>query len=71
MRRWTLTLFLLGCAASAAVLAPRLIGRSPDPVPVAETPSPAIVETPALIPELDEPPVPDSFWDDCPACGMG
>jgi len=114
MRRIRLTAFLLGTAALAAAVAPRLLVRIdqpavveaiepvtvvpvrlPPPVAIAPPPPPEPPARPAppkrpirnlaipkpvdrgmLIPELDEPPlpppeVPDTFWDDCPACGMG
>lgn len=131
MRRIRLTAFLLGTAAFAAMVAPRLLAFAPatpnavvtPEAPAAPPVSPTIsvvLETPAappqlvqrplprhrpakappppprdrrtsapelLIPELDEPhraapratphvppappEVPDTFWENCPACGMG
>ena len=80
MRRWTLTLFLLGAAAAAAVVAPRLVGppaprvEAQQSIPEVTAPPMIVQPAPALIPELSAPPPPapePSFWDNCPTCGMG
>lgn len=78
MRRTPLTVLLIGTSLAAAAVVPRLL-QPPPAIPPATPMATAPQATPArVIPELAEPvvdlaepEVDPTFWDDCPACGMG